>query len=115
MDIDIDNKLIINYELKLHRDVSYEFYINDKIINDTRGKVHLNLDDLINFSFKNISGDGAIEIIQISINDVEVLPKYLSRANPPTNWIENIEKWSFLISKPFYSYIQEITGLGDIF
>jgi hypothetical protein len=115
MDINTNNRLVIDYELKIYKAVSYEFYINNTLTIDTKGKVFLDLTDLVHFSFKNISSDGAIEIIKITVNDVEILPKYLNRANPPTNWIENINNWTFLIDKPYYSYIQEITGHGEIF
>ena len=115
MDIDTNKKLVISYELKIHRDVSYNFYINNTFIDNNKGEIFLNLDDLVNFSFKNIIGDGAIEIIKICINDIEILPMYLNKAIPPTNWIENISDWSFSIPNPFYSYIQEITGQGEIF
>jgi hypothetical protein len=115
MDIDTNKKLVINYELKIYRTVNFEFYINDKLMNNNTDKVFFDLTDLINFSFKNISGDGAIEIIKIVINDMEILPKYLDKANPPTNWIENIDNWTFIMDKPYYSYIQEILGLGEIF
>lgn len=115
MDINTNDKLVINYELKIHRSIIYKFYINNIPISKIKGEIFFNLDDIINFNFKNISGDGAIEIIMIAINGIEILPTYLNRANPPTNWIENIEKWSFSLDKPFYSYIQEITGHGEIF
>jgi hypothetical protein len=115
MDIDIKNKLSVSYELKIHRTISYKFYINDRAINDTKGQVYFDSNELLNFSIKNISDGGAIEIIKICIDDTEILPKYLKNAVPQTNWIENIDSWCFKLSKPFYSYIQEITGQGEIF
>lgn len=115
MDIDTNNKLVISYELKTHRNVNYEFYINNNIIKNNIGEIFLNLNELVNFTIKNISGDGAIEIIKITANGLELLPKYLNKSNPPTNWIENLNDWSFTMNKPFYVYIQEITGQGDIF
>ena len=115
MDIDTINKLVIRYEFKIHRNVFFDFYINDILFTNSSDEVNFNLTDTLNFSIKNIMGDGAIEIVNISINEFEILPRYLQNANPPTNWIENIDSWSFEMSKPFYSYIQEVTGQGEIF
>jgi hypothetical protein len=55
----------------------------------------------------------AIEIIKLSIDGYEILPKYLNQANPPTNYLDFTGTWIFEINN-FYSWHHNITGQGWI-
>ena len=115
MDIDTSGRLIINYEFKVHRNLCFEFYINERLYKKNTDEISIDLKQKLNFCIKNIHGDGALEIKKLTLNGFEIMPKYLSRSTPPTNWIENINFWNYEISMPVFAYIQELTGNGDIF
>jgi len=115
MDIDIKNQLVIEYELKIHRNPVYKFYINELEISDTKGKLYFSLDDEIIIRTNELSGNGAVEIISLFINGNEILKKYMHKANPPTHWIEKLSHWELKIPKHFYAWYQELTGNGEIF
>ena len=53
----------------------------------------------------------AIEVVKLSIDGYEVLPKYLSLANPPTVYIDITGDWTFNLPS-FYPWYHEITGQG---
>lgn len=57
---------------------------------------------------------GALEIVEFSVNGLEVLPLYLHRASSPTTWINQKGLWYFIIPGPFYPWYHEITGQGFI-
>jgi hypothetical protein len=113
MDIETNNKLVCDYELKLHKNPKYNFIINDIKIKKS-GTLYFDLlDDL--YFYCSSTGSGAVEIVSIKINGNEILPKYQHLANPKTNWIENTDYWEFHIPSSFYAWYQTITGNGEIF
>jgi len=57
---------------------------------------------------------GALEIVEFSVNGLEVLPLYLHRASRPTTWIDFPGLWFFIIPGPFYPWYHGITGQGFI-
>jgi len=111
MDIDTQNKLIVTIDIKIHREPNYIFTVNGKFANTI---MYFDLLDDLVFEYKNLGGDGALEIVDISVNGHHILPLYLNHGTPPTNWLENID-WRFVIPAPFYSWHQEITGQGAVF
>ena len=114
MDIDTQDKLVVSVKLKNHRNPHYKFFINE--INLTLADefvVYFDLLKSLHFKIECFNKDNeAIEIENISINGNEILPRYLHLANPPTHWIENIDRWEFKIPAPFYTWHQEISGGG---
>ena len=115
MDMETRNKLQVNIELVLHRDPSFKFFVNNILLTEPTTTLYFDLLDDIHLSYQSYNSNGAVEIQNISINGNQVLPKYLHLANPPTNWIENVNHWDFLIPSPFYKWYQVTTGQGDIF
>jgi hypothetical protein len=53
----------------------------------------------------------AIEIIKLSIDGYEVLPKYLSYTTPATNYLDFTGTWTLEIPN-FYPWYHQITGQG---
>ena len=106
-DISLDNKLEVKFNLVEHNNPKYLFTLNGLPITSV---MYFGLLDNLFFNCEIFQG--AIEIINVSINDKEILPIYLNHANPPTSWITG--NWSFTISQPFYPWYHEITGQGWI-
>jgi hypothetical protein len=104
-DINLEQKLKIQIEFLEHNNPVYLFKLNGLPIQKI---MHLGLLDHLHFSC--LISQGAIEIVKICVNTKEILPLYLNRANPPTNWIT--QNWQFNIDKPFYPWYHEITGQG---
>jgi putative heme iron utilization protein len=115
MDIDVHNKLIVEYKIKIHRTPEYKFFINGMEILDTSGILYFDLNSEITLIASETSGKGAIEIMLLHINGNEILKKYMHKCNPPTHWIENQPQWEFTIPSSFYAWYQDITGNGEIF
>jgi hypothetical protein len=57
---------------------------------------------------------GALEIVEFSVNGLEVLPRYLHLASTPTTWISRAGLWYFVIPGSFYTWHHGITGQGFI-
>jgi hypothetical protein len=57
---------------------------------------------------------GALEIVEFSVNGLEVLPRYLHLASTPTTWIDQPGLWYFVMPGPFYPWYHGITGQGFI-
>ena len=115
MAIDTQHKLVVSVKLKNHRNPHYKFYINGE--NFTLAEefiAHFDLVESLHFKIECFDGDGAIEICDISVNGRQVMPLYLHHASPPTNWIENVSRWEYQITAPFYAWYQEISGGGWI-
>ena len=55
----------------------------------------------------------AIQVMLV-VDGWEVIPKYQHHANPPTDYIDTNEEWSFTIPE-FHAWYHTITGQGDIF
>ena len=115
MDIDIHNKIILKYKIKIHRKPVYNFSINGVQIHDTEGTLYFDLGEEITITANETSGQNAIEFESLTINGDEILKKYMHIANPPTHWIENCPHWELKIPKHYHAWYQEITGHGEIF
>lgn len=55
----------------------------------------------------------AIEITNLSVDDYQILPKYLHVADPPTNYLDLTGTWSLQIPS-FYPWFHQLTGQGWI-
>jgi len=108
--IDTKKKLVVYIELVLHDNPIYTFTVNDLVIDKLNCILYFDLFETLNFFCK--VKKGAIEIKKITINDKEVMPIYLSYAEPKTSWIT--EDWTLNIFQPFYPWYHKITGQGWI-
>lgn len=52
-------------------------------------------------------------IISLTADGIEILPRYLHLAVPPTNYLDQSGSWTFKIPS-FYPWLHEITGQGWI-
>ena len=75
---------------------------------------HIPISDPININIDiNRQHPQAIEIISLTVDHHEILPVYLSSANPPTNYLDFTGGWTINIPN-FYPWYHEITGQGWI-
>jgi hypothetical protein len=52
-------------------------------------------------------------VASLAIDGIEILPRYLHLANPPTNYLDRSGIWTFKIPS-FYPWLHDITGQGWI-
>jgi hypothetical protein len=109
-DIDTANRLEVKIKLALHNDPEYVFSLNGIAVTDTNTTLHFDLLD--NLEFRCTVDTGAVEIVNIQVNNQTILPLYLNCAVPPTSWIVGV--WEFAINEPFYVWIHKTTGQGWI-
>lgn len=108
--INTSNQLEVIVELALHNNPEYIFSVNDIAVTETNATLYFDLLD--NLKFDCDVKLGAVEIVNIQVNNQTILPLYLNRASPPTSWITGI--WEFCINEPFYVWVHKITGQGWI-
>jgi hypothetical protein len=113
-DINTSEKLSVYIEFKIFKNPQFTFTVNDIKLTDTINKLKLDLLDDIVLKYTNNgnNSDGAVEIVDLSVNSKHILPLYLHHAIPPTHWIENIDTWEMKIPSPFYAWYQKISGDG---
>lgn len=107
LDINLNNQLEIKIELTEHKNSQYTFTVNGVNVMPV---MHFGLLDHLNFNC--LVSDGAVEIIKITVNGLEIMPLYQHLANPKTSWITN--HWSLAVNEPFYPWYHQITGQGWI-
>ena len=114
MDIDTTEKLLVSIELAIHRNPQFTLTVNNIKLTDAINNLKFDLLDDVVLKYTNNGNisDGAVEIVALCVNSHHILPLYLSYANPPTHWLENIDSWEFVIPSPFYAWYQEISGDG---
>jgi len=105
--------------LKTQGTVKYRCILNDHQVESTvdlNTTYYLDLLTTIDFSIEILSiveGSG-LEINLLEINKKQVLPIYLNRATPQTNYLDKVGTWKFSIKQPFYPWYHEISGQGFI-
>lgn len=109
-DIDTADRLEVKVELALHNDPEYVFSLNGIAVDNIITTLYFDLLD--NLKFECTVSTGAVEIVDIQVNNQTILPLYLNRAVPPTSWIAGA--WKFEINEPFYVWLHQITGQGWI-
>jgi len=87
----------------------------DQLISETKTiKGQVDLLDPINISIKiERQHPQALEVLLL-VNNYEIIPKYLHRAMPPTNYINFVEEWSLHIPN-FYQWYHTLIGQGEIY
>jgi len=118
-DIDTGNKLHVTVGVKTQGTVKYRCILNDHQVESTvnlNTTYYLDLLTTIDFSIEILSiveGSG-LEINLLEINKKQVLPIYLNRAIPQTNYLDKVGTWKFSIKQPFYPWYHAISGQGFI-
>lgn len=114
--IDIAGKLKVKLIIAKHGPVHYRMRLNGHLIMDTVTEIDLNLLAPIKLHSNIIesnNGHNAVEIVTLSVNGIEILPRYLHLASSPTVWL-NQGKWTFAVMEPFYPWYHVISGQGFI-
>lgn len=112
--LDTNSELSVSIDLRIHGRVEYHASLNkcvfaDKITTQLRLKTDINF--VIQLQDFN-EGTSGIEVVEFSINGLEILPRYQHLATPPTNYIDKIGIWRIAIPAPFYSWYHNVTGQG---
>jgi len=68
---------------------------------------------IIEITVQNRQHPQAVIVSDIRIDGYEIMPKYQSLANPPTNYLDKNGTWTFKIPN-FYPWLHEQTGQGWI-
>jgi hypothetical protein len=111
--IDPTHQLLVEITLRRHGTTECNVKLNEQVLSNDEIAVRLDLFDPINFEIELISFDeGTIEISNLSINGLEVLPKYQHLSSNTLAYVDTLGKWEFKIPSPFYTWYHYITGLG---
>ena len=111
---DTKSELAVSVQLKIHGTVEYYASINRiQFIDRTEITVPLHSEIVLIVQLQEFEqGSSGIEIEKFTVNGLEILPKYLHLADPPTNYIDEYGLWRFAIPAHFYSWYHNITGQG---
>ena len=114
-DINPDQQLRVRLDIVTHGSVHYRLRLNGHFILDNTTELYLNLFAPIHLQCTIIDavGDSALEIKNLSVNNLEVLPRYMHWASEPTLWLTKNE-WLFSVREPFYPWYHKISGQGFI-
>lgn len=117
-DIETVWALNIEFEFKKHGHVIPYICLNDKWhISGGKGSIPVNLFEPINLRINLLEfeeGSSGLEIVNFSINGLEILPKYRHLANKDTTYIDFYDEWVLEIPAPFYTCYHAISGQGWI-
>ena len=108
--------ITVAIELKIHGRAIYKATVNSHSIT-TAIKKTFDLTSTIDFSVDLLDfdeGSSGIEIVEFSIDGLEILPRYRHVASPPTHYIDKLGTWNLTIPIPFYQWYHDISGQGWI-
>lgn len=115
LDIDTADQLQIKLIVAVHGDINYRMRLNGHLITDLNTEYTMDLFSPINLTCTVIDHcNGAVEIKLLTVNNIEVLPKYQHLASLHTAWIDHNGIWEFQTQSPFYPWYHEISGQGWI-
>jgi hypothetical protein len=114
----------INTQRKLTVDLSVTRYgqtdsfvkLNGFIINVDKITVELDLFDPVNLDVNLVEfaeGTSGLDV-SLTVNGLEVLPKYQHLSSNKKCYIDTLEPWSYKIPSNFYVWYHNITGQGWI-
>lgn len=112
--LDIKVELAVSIKLKIHGRVEYRAEINEHAFQD-RIETTLCLLSDIDFAIHLHDfdeGTSGIEVIEFTVNELEVLPRYQYHADRHTNYVDQTGIWKLHIPGPFYQWYHTITGQG---
>lgn len=107
-DINTQDQLTAYLKFDTHNDAVYKLRVNNIPVNNKESTWTFNLFDTITLECD--VEQGAVEIVNFSINNIEVLPKYQHFSNSATVWID--QQWDMEIPSPFYVWYHSISGQG---
>lgn len=117
LDIDTSRSLLVEVALRVNGNIEYVLTINDQEVIGDSWQGSFDLVESLHFSC-NITefdpGHSGIDICDISVNGVSILPLYCGKATPPVNYLNFLGTWDFRIDRPFYVWLHDITGQGWI-
>lgn len=108
--IDTSELLHITTVLREQGNITYDFAINGICTQDLR--IPLLGDIIITCNVYNVEPGSGLEIVNIAVNNLEIMPIYLHRSTPQTSYLNQVGCWEFRISAPFYTWYHEISGQG---
>lgn len=116
LDIDTSDQLVVELGLTHHGHVEYRCRINGHLILDTDTVWRFDLQSTVHLHVlvTDVDPGSALEISKLTVNGLEVLPKYQHMAQPAGVWINQIGAWDLHIPGPFYTWYHEISGQGWI-
>ena len=117
----IKPKLRLNLELVLRPigtlpclvRVNNQTVFEDTLSTDTTINHSISLNDPIDLSIQIYRHHPDAVDVSLSIEGREVLPKYVSWANPPTTYLNTSGSWTLKIPN-FYTWFHEVSGQGWI-
>jgi len=115
--IETVHALTVELEYKIHGHCLAYVMLNDYRIVHTNAKISVNLFDPITLRINLLEfeeGSSGVEILKLTVNGLEVLPKYQHLANRSTNYIDFYDQWVLEIPSPFYVWYHQISGQGWI-
>jgi hypothetical protein len=71
----------------------------------------IGLEDSLDLSIQIYRQHPDAVLTSLTVDGIEILPKYLHLANPPTNYLDKNDIWTFKIPS-FYPWLHAITGQG---
>jgi hypothetical protein len=117
LDIDTSRGLEVAVKLRANGSISYQFKVNDDLVNGEFWSKTYDLRTPFKFSClitEYTPNHSGIDIVSVSINSIEILPLYAGNATPPVNYLSFLGEWSFEINVPFYVWYHDISGQGWI-
>jgi hypothetical protein len=93
--------------VKINDAIVFENTVSDKLVIDHQ----LALEDPVNISVQIYRHHPDAVVASLIIDGIEILPRYLHLANPPTNYLDRSGIWTFEIPS-FYPWLHDITGQG---
>lgn len=117
-DIETVHALQIEFEFKHHGHCIPYICLNDQWhISGGKGTIPVNLFDKISLRINLLEfneGSSGLEIVNFSVNGIEILPRYRHLANKDTTYIDTYDEWVLEIPSPFYTWYHQISGQGWI-
>lgn len=115
LDINTQDQLQVRLVIVPHGNIHYRMRLNGHIISELDATYTIDLFSPINLKCTVIdANNGAVEIKLLTVNGIEVLPKYQHLANPQTAWINRDGVWEFNAHSSFYPWFHKISGQGWI-
>jgi hypothetical protein len=110
--IDTRDKLCVSTHLVA--DQKYKFWINDLQIAEKNTTTTWDLFSPLHFKIKNLSLTGTVVMEKITINGLEIMPRFCHLANNHRHFISVPGLWSFIIPDPFYIWYHDVVGHGMV-
>lgn len=113
LDIKTQDQLQVRLVIVPHGNIHYRMRLNGHLISDLDTTYKIDLFSTVNLRCTVIdANNGAVEIKLLTVNGIEVLPKYQHLANPQTAWINREGVWEFTAHESFYPWFHAISGQG---